>query len=86
MYRYILRESCSQLDSLPLTSLTIFLTCRRDRPEDQASRRVRARRATTGLQRVGRGAVDALFERRGCVLHVVQLQRVRRADLRAGRL
>ena len=26
MYRYILRESCSQFDSLPLTSLTIFLT------------------------------------------------------------
>ena len=25
MYRYILRESCSQFDSLPLTSLTIFL-------------------------------------------------------------
>ena len=23
MYRYILRESCSQFDSLPLTSLTI---------------------------------------------------------------
>ena len=26
MYRYILRESCSQFDSLPLTSLTIFTT------------------------------------------------------------
>ena len=26
MYRYILRESCSQIDSLPLTSLTIPLT------------------------------------------------------------
>ena len=26
MYRAILRESCSQFDSLPLTSLTIFLT------------------------------------------------------------
>ena len=26
MYRYISRESCSQFDSLPLTSLTIFLT------------------------------------------------------------
>jgi hypothetical protein len=25
MYRYISRESCSQFDSLPLTSLTIFL-------------------------------------------------------------
>ena len=25
MYRYILPESCSQFDSLPLTSLTIFL-------------------------------------------------------------
>ena len=28
MYRYILRESCSQFDSLPLTSLPIFLTGR----------------------------------------------------------
>jgi hypothetical protein len=40
MYRYILRESCSQFDSLPLTSLTIFLTVEplRVRPEGRLRR------------------------------------------------
>jgi aconitate hydratase 2/2-methylisocitrate dehydratase len=37
MYRYILRESCSQFDSLPLTSLTKGAPFRRRRQEERRS-------------------------------------------------
>jgi hypothetical protein len=37
MYRYILRESCSQFDSLPLTSLTISHLVRVDPPSPRAA-------------------------------------------------
>ena len=62
MYRYISRESCSQFDSLPLTSLTIFLT-RLDR-----RRRRHVRRHHAALEQ-GHGA--SLYEGRGwaCVAH-----------------
>ena len=41
MYRYILRESCSQFDSLPLTSLTILRTLRlADGPDEVHARTV----------------------------------------------
>ena len=43
MYRYMLRESCSQFDSLPLTSLTIPLSKERGRVSDVRVRRSRAR-------------------------------------------
>ena len=46
MYRYILRESCSQFDSLPLTSLTIFRSRAFASEATAASRSPRTRRAT----------------------------------------
>jgi hypothetical protein len=49
MYRYILRESCSQFDSLPLTSLTIF------RPKDLARYPVPVVAAAASPERRGGG-------------------------------
>jgi hypothetical protein len=46
MYRYISRESCSQFDSLPLTSLTIPL-CPRSRAQVRRLRALSERRAAS---------------------------------------
>ena len=65
MYRYIVRESCSQFDSLPLTSLTISVGRVVPRVSDARPRRVRRRvlrralalrtRRLPDCQAVGRG-------------------------------
>ena len=76
MYRYILRESCSQFDSLPLTSLTVHpLTLR-----DTAFRRTAARasvRAPPPLQRHA-----AARRRARCVRQVGCARRRRRRTRR----
>ena len=65
MYRYILRESCSQFDSLPLTSLTISPRCRaphergRRPPLPPVERRALALRAGRRRRRAVSGACVA---------------------------
>ena len=49
MYRYILRESCSQFDSLPLTSLTILHSTRMGRTTPPRRRRATRMRETRRL-------------------------------------
>ena len=59
MYRYIPRESCSQFDSLPLTSLTIFLLSRELQPEAaEAETEAEAEAEAAGEKQLERLASD----------------------------
>jgi len=63
MYRYLFRESCSQFDSLPLTSLTLFCVLRRRRRQQAHGSRRDSRRQRGG-RRAARGPRRAVRQRR----------------------
>ena len=66
-YRYILRESCSQFDSLPLTSLTILHDSLR-RGTSDADIEANAAACVVGRVSAGRGRADAASTRPGARL------------------
>jgi hypothetical protein len=70
MYRYISRESCSQFDSLPLTSLTIFRLPQREDPRRRRCRNrgppaaPEGRRGDAAAARLGARTARARAQRR----------------------